>query len=69
MSWCSNDSSLMPTPRYRNEKERNYLAENLRKAGESSASESDSERSSNGGGGGIALSRKSAVRQSVGGGV
>lgn len=67
VSWCSNDSSLMPTPRYRNEKERNYQTENLRKAGESSASESDSERSGNGGG--IALSRRSALRQSVGGGV
>ena len=65
VSWCSNDSSLMPTPRYRNEKERNYQAENVRKSGESSASESDSERSGNG----LALPRGASVRQSVGGGV
>ena len=64
ISWCSNDSSMMPTPRYRNERERNYHAENSRKFGESSASESDSERS------GCDQPRlANPLRQSVGGGV
>jgi hypothetical protein len=70
VSWCSNDSSVMPTPRYRSERERNYLAENQRKTGESSASESDSERSGNGGGSKKSKKTKTdPLRMSVGGGV
>ncbi len=77
VSWCSADSSVMPTPRYRNERERNYAEDNKRRV----ESDSDSERSSLGGGdlpmgaalGGCEVVRLAGAsknfRASVGGGV
>ena len=74
VSWCSADSSVMPTPRYRNERERNYAEDNKRRI----ESDSDSERSSLGGGeavhdsaiaGRVRSNGAESLRESVGGGV
>ena len=76
VSWCSADSSVMPTPRYRNERERNYNEENRVKLESDSETSQCSSRSSASGHPsspqrlGAKLKRRDVgVRESVGGGV